>query len=157
MKELIDLFAKLVIGTFTFIGPSFTLFISLFSRQLYKANATYKSRLQNLVILDGNNKELEKLLNQNKKDTNLLNPKRQMQRLFIPLLLAIIGIGFYYFQHSHYWTYKKESVRIITIFLSITLFLYCLFVLWQVFCMIIKAKLEEEEEKEQSKISLKPI
>lgn len=147
MKELIDLYAKLVIGTFTFIGPSFTLLISLFSRQVDKSKVKHNERLRNLAKLDNPNAELQKQIKKNIRITNLLNPKRQVVRLFGSLLASLMGIFFYYFQHSHFWDYRSQQWRIGALLVSALLFLYCLFTLWQLFCIIITAKLEEEEEK----------
>jgi type VI protein secretion system component VasK len=99
--------------------------------------------------LDGESKALLKQLSENRKFINLLKPKRQVIRLFGVLLLALILIGFYYFQHSHFWPYKYEWIRITTILASVALYSYSVLVLWQVFCIIISAKLKEEEENKQ--------
>lgn len=147
MKEVIDLYVKLVIGTFTFLGPSFTLLISLFYRQLDRATNKHKEQLQTLIELDVTNKLLKKQINKNERDINLLNPKRQVKRLFVTLISSILLISFYYFQNSHLWVWKLEWIRVITVVASVMLFSYCLFALWQVFCIIVTAKMDEESEK----------
>ena len=148
MKETIDLYAKLVIGTFSFIGPSFTLLIPLFYKAFAKAVKIHKSKLRNLLLIENegeDNDEISKMIARNRKELNLLNPKRQVRRIFIDLLSTLGFIAFYYFQASHFWDYKYEWMRAISIFASALFFAHCLFVLWQVFCTIISIKKEEED------------
>jgi len=177
MKKFIDLYAKLVIGTFSFIGPSFTLLISLFFPALEKSREKHNSQIKNLQRLikakmaKSDNLALDiKMANvifnskieENKRELNFLSPKRQVRRLFISLLSAILFIGLYYFQHSHLWTYDCEAfmincqaIRIATIALSGISFSYTLMVLWQIFCTIIRIKLEEEQYKASRNVHLK--
>lgn len=154
MKELVDLYAKLIIGTFTFIGPSFTLLISLSYRELERAKARNRERLKELAEL-GEEDQLFVLTKQNRKPRNLLNPKRQARRLFITLLIGILSIAFYYFQHSHFWP-DVQWLRILTLSFSAVAYPYCLIVLWQVFHIIIIAKAEEEKGNEDKESTLKP-
>lgn len=178
MKEFIDLYAKLVIGTFSFIGPSFTLLISLFFPALQKSREKHNSQIKNLKLLiqakmaNSNNLALDikvandiviRKIDENKRELNLLSPKRQVRRLFFSLLSAILFIGLYYFQHSHFWTYDCQAftigcqtIRIATIALSGISFCYTLLVLWQIFCTIIRIKSEEEEIKPSRNVPLKP-
>lgn len=170
MKETVDLYAKLVIGTFSFIGPSFTLLIPLFYAAIEKFREKHESQIKNLqkiiqdsMLKEGNfvqqievgSKFLKAKVKANKKELNLLDPKRQIRRLFRSLFGAILLIIFYYFQKSHFWPYNYQAIRVTSIALSILSFLYCLHVLWQIFCTIIKAKSEEEKAKPSRNISLK--
>ena len=104
-----------------------------------------------MISIEDDNKTIKNLIKKNEREINLLNPKRQVVRLFGGLLASIFLICFYYFQHSHFCTFKYEAIRINTIILSALIFVYCLWVLWQVFCTIIEAKLEEEREKNKPK------
>ena len=146
MKEFIDLYAKLVIGTFSFIGPSFTLFISLFYKASEQAKLKHEERLRVLVTIANHNKQIKALISNNEKEIKLLSPKRQVVRLFGSLLISLSLICFYYFQKSHFWYWKYEILRAGTLLISGAFFLYCLWVLWQVFCIIIEAKSEEQTE-----------
>jgi len=161
LKEVIDLYAKLLIGTFSFIGPSFTLLIPIFfpaiQRSLDKHKAILKN-LNNLNLKEGNegnfeseirkgNRELKKLIKQNEKEIDLLLPGRQVRRLFISLFSAIIFVECYYFEKSSFVLENLYIIRRICIALSVLGFSYCLFVLWQIFCTIIKIKSEEKEDK----------
>jgi hypothetical protein len=147
MKEFVDLYAKLVIGTFSFIGPSFTLFISLFYKASEQAKLKHEERLRVLVTIADHNKQIKTLISNNEREIKLLNPKRQVVRLFGSLLISLFLICFYYFQKSHFWHWKYDGIRGWTLVISGAFFVYCLWVLWQVFCTIIQAKSEEEIEK----------
>ena len=150
LKELVDLFAKLVIAVFSFIGPSFTLFIALFSGQLQKADEEFNSRLSNLNLAAGA-RQIDKIkleIDKIEKERKRQNPMVHIKRIFGALLLSICCIAFFYFQHSHYWSYKDWWwLRWGTIFASILLFLYSLYAFWALFIIIIDAKKEEEAEK----------
>ena len=171
MKELIDLYSKLLIGTFTFIGPSFTLFIPIFYKALDKSIQKHQAKLKNLeaisreAITDGNieelqkrikegNKQLKQLSNQAKRELDLLRPKRQMRRLFIGLFVSITTLAFYHFQHSHFWKFESQLLRFVCLFVSGLSFVYCLRVLWQVFCTIINIRTEEEKLNNSTKMKV---
>lgn len=161
MKEVIDLYTKILIGTFSFIGPFFTLLITLFYAALEKSKERHDAKLKNIneTISRGdsnqkqNSKKLLALLNENQKEINLLTPKRQIRRWAISLVVSIIFIGFYNFQHSHFWNEKiiicPIFYKIFALTLSMMGFCYCVWVLWQVFCTIIKSKEEEEKSKKE--------
>lgn len=151
MKELIDLYSKLVIGTFSFIGPSFTLFISLFYRASEKSTQKHLVQLRILVSIEDDNKKIKALISNNEREIRLLDPKRQVIRLFGSLLVSLFLICFYYFQKSHFWHWNHNGLHGLTLGISGMFFLYCLLVLWQVFCIIIKSKSAEEFEKNRIK------
>lgn len=97
MKELIDLYSKLVIGTFSFIGPFFTLFISLFYKASEKSKQKHREQLRILITIADHNKSIKKLIGVNEKEIRLLNPKRQVKRLFGSLLVSIFFYMFLLF------------------------------------------------------------
>lgn len=156
MKELVDLYAKLLIGTFSFIGPSFTLFISFFYDQLERSLEEYNIQLATFSSVT-KTEEIRQTINGIEKAKKSHNPHIQVKKVFGSLLFAILFIGFYYFQHTHYWNYSREWIRITTICVSIALFLYCLTTLWQVFCIIIEAKKSEGQEKKRKETKLKKL
>jgi hypothetical protein len=171
MKETIDLYAKIVIATFSFIGPSFTLLIPLFYDAIQKSRSKHEAVLRNLQLITTQNlanstnfadeisqgsKALKKLVERNKRELNLLNPKRQVRRLFSSLFISVLGVGFYYFQHSHFWLDYYWDLKIISIAVSGLSFVYCINVLWQLFCTIIRIKTEDETVKSR-KVSLQQV
>jgi len=142
--------------------PSFTLLIPLFYDAFDQSKRRHQKALENLKIAISENiksssnlavqmkkseKELKKRLRQNERELNLLMPRRQVRRLFLSLFIALVFIGFYYFQKSHFWIYNYQSIRIISILVSMVSFGYSLLVLWQVFCTIIRIKSEEQKKK----------
>lgn len=160
MSQVLDLYVKLLIGTFSFIGPSFTLLISIFYGQLNKSLGKRKAQLANLEKLskfvepfeDVSSKDVEnfyqKHLNSNKREINLLNPKRQIRRIFISLAAAIILVGLYYFQIAKECPFVYNlTIGRMSILVSLLSFGYTLFTLWQVFCIVIKSKADEEKRK----------
>ena len=160
MKEVIDLYAKLLIGTFSFIGPSFTLLISLFYNAFQQSQNRHQQKIKNLQLattqnLSGGgsafqeqirqtNNEISKLIKQNQKEIQLLNPKRQVRRIFTSLFTSIALVGFYYYEDSQLLTLNHQKIRIFSLCLSNVCFVYCIRVLWQIFCTIITIKTEEK-------------
>lgn len=161
-----------------FHWPFFYTIDSIFYTAIEKSREKHQLQLQNLEkIIQAKMaeskdfaKEIEQgqLLHrqkiaQNKRELNLLNPKRQVSRLFRNLFSAILFILFYYFQHSHFWTFDCQSfifncqqIKMASVTLSVICFLYCLRVLWQIFCTIIQIKSEEEKAKPSRNVPLKP-
>jgi uncharacterized membrane protein len=144
MKELVDLYAKLLIGTFTFIGPSFTLLISLFQDHFERVKKEHESRRETWIKTGSKDEIILKQIKRHKLELNRLDPKRQVKMVYGTLLFAIILTGFYYFQHTHFWGFNYAWVRITTICLSIALFIICLTILSIVFGTIIDAKRAEK-------------
>lgn len=167
MKEVVDLYAKLLIGTFSFIGPSFSLLIPIFYQAILRSTEKHRQVIENLKIISQesesqvdaltghkrNTKKLQKLIDQNNREVRLLNPRRQVRRLFFSLFLAIVFVLFYYFQNSSFWALKYQEIRIITLGVSVLSFCCCVRVLWQIFCIIIGIK---QEETRQPSLKLKP-
>ncbi|MBL7756735.1 MAG: hypothetical protein JNL59_05060 [Chitinophagaceae bacterium] len=159
MNEVVDLYSKRLIGTFSFIGPSFSLLIPIFypafvhSRQRHTVMYNNLSRvydapggLDMFADAEKNNKKLKRMISGNQKDIHLLNPKRQIKRLFMWLLSAIALVMFYHFQKSVFWPHQYQLIWITTLMLSMLNFALSLFVLWQIFCIVIRIKQEEKSK-----------
>jgi magnesium-transporting ATPase (P-type) len=157
MKELIDLFAKLLIGTFTFIGPSFTLFISIFYRHSERMRQTHIEAKNTLLRLEEHNGALIREIRKYEKSQRLLNPKLQVIRIYFALLVSIALVGFYYFQQSPFWKYPYAWMIIVTLVVSILLFIYCLVSLYQIFSTVIDARYAEEEEKKRKNVQIEAL
>ncbi|MEC4049574.1 hypothetical protein OX284_009055 [Flavobacterium sp. SUN046] len=158
MKEIIEIYSKIVVATFGFIGPSFTLLISIFIDAIEKARIKKEQQLETLQSLydslykSRNNTDIEKgmkkILKENAKqktniikETNLLNPKRQIKRVFIPLIMSLFFISLYYYARTSRCIIENiDALKIIAIILSLCFFAYCLFALWQILNMVIDAK-----------------
>lgn len=154
MKEIIDLYSKILIGAFSFIGPSFTLLIPIYYQGMLRSNERHIETVGNLymVFLDmknaqvpGNQQPLKideyrNLLRKYKKEMQLLNPRRQIRRLFAGLFLAITFVSFYHFFHWYFWTVNSLVLQGSMLCLSAVSFGYCLVVLWQIFCTLVNIK-----------------
>jgi hypothetical protein len=157
MKDIIDIYTKIVVATFGFIGPSFTLLISIFIEAIEMARIKHEQQLKTINSLTRGNindpdKDIEKEMKSSlvelkkqkvkiQRDLNLLNPKRQIRRVFIPLILSLVFIGLYYFQHTTYCPIENTfCAKLVWLLASGLLFLYCLFVLYQILYMVIESK-----------------
>ena len=172
MKEAVDLYAKIVIAMFGFIGPFFTLLIALFVPAIERSKIRHRARLATLQeiiaknIIDGKGfelyvsegkRELDRLQSANKREITLLNPKLQVGRLALGLFFSIAGIALYYFEHSQFWQSEDPLWKVIALLASGIGFVYCVVVLWQLFCTIIRLKTEDEIAKQEgSKPQLMP-
>ena len=158
MKEVVDLYAKLVIATFSFMGPSFTLLIPLFYKAIQFSKRKHESRLKFLTEIiklnaDGGDvkritsasDELKQLDKKNKKELKEFNPKLQAKKIFIGLIISIIMIEGYYFQGSHFIKVRSAWIDVCLLIISLLSFTYSITILWQVFCTIIQAKMDEQE------------
>ncbi|KRB55908.1 hypothetical protein [Flavobacterium sp. Root186] len=159
MKEIIEIYSKIVVATFGFIGPSFTLLISIFIDAIEKARIKNDQQLETIKSLyddayvknkDNIEEEMTKIIKENKKhkkqiikESNLLNPKRQIKRVFIPLILSLFFISLYYFARTNYCLLDLPFIivlKCVAIIISGICFSYCLFALWQILNMVIEAK-----------------
>ena len=157
MKEIIDIYSKMLVATFGFIGPSFTLLISIFVEAIESARVSHEQQLKTINSLTRENinnsdkdiekemrsslKELTKKKKKIQSELNLLDPKRQIKRVFIPLIFSLLLLGGYYFQQtSHCPIENTHYSRVAWLIFSGLLFLYCLFVLSQIIFTVIDAK-----------------
>lgn len=157
MKEIIDIYTKIVVATFGFIGPSFTLLISIFIEAIEMARIKHEQQLKTINSLTRENinnpdkdiekemksslKELKKEKTKTQRELNLLSPKRQIKRVFIPLVLSLIFISLFYFEQTPYCPIENKFYSKLTwLIASGFLFAYCLYVLWQILYMVIDAK-----------------
>lgn len=156
MKDVIEVYIKIVIATFGFIAPSFTLLISIFIEGIEKKRIKHEEELKQLeALIQGkiqaagnletamkdNLKQLQNKKKESTKELNLLNPRRQVKRLFIPLLCALFFIGLYHIERSKYFPECNTFViKLFTLIPSGIFFSYAFYVLWQLFCLIIETK-----------------
>jgi hypothetical protein len=168
VTEFVELYAKILIGTFSFIGPSFTLLLSIFYAALLRSKQEHIEKLKNLSsiadspddrnLVDEMRRKgmlLQDLLKQNDKELRLLNPRRQVKRLFSGLLMAIVFVFIYYWQAADSWWVKKQWLIWTTLMASLLFYSYCIAVLWQIFCTIVRAKQAGVGPKQNDEINSK--
>lgn len=155
MKEIVELYTRLVIATFGFIGPSFSLLMLLFYSAI--ENAQSRSKVQTRMVqylIDDNYddkkmSELGTLLKRLKKEVRQLRPEYQILRLMTGLFTAIFFIGLYYFLRAEIFLTDGRCLKEGALFFSCIGFLFSLKVLWELFCIIIKAKEEGQKIKRE--------
>lgn len=160
MESAIDIYGKLLIAVFSFIAPSMTLLMGLFGTGIMmyrKKNEDFLRQSEDLLTnagsLPGTSNEnkisfirdriknLDLIKKEMERDNNLLSPKRQVKRVFMPLLLStVLLIVYYYINEEHLKV--RASIRIdhLSLFLSFCLLFYEIVVLWQIFCKNIEVK-----------------
>ncbi|PKP22756.1 MAG: hypothetical protein CVU05_02540 [Bacteroidetes bacterium HGW-Bacteroidetes-21] len=156
MKEIISIYSKLLISILSFIAPAITLLLNVFIDGVEKFKARNEEEIKQIEKITKMNvqndsedfektikdslKSLTKNKSRAKKQLKLLNPKRQILRLFIPLILALILVICYIYIKEYVKSINFPFVRISCLILSGVFFTYGLFVLYQLFCIIIETK-----------------
>lgn len=156
MKDIISIYSKLLISILSFIAPAMTLLINVFLEGVEKIKARNEEKIKQIeeiikinvqnctgdfekTIKDSLN-SLKKQKSTAEKQLRLLNPKRQVFRLFIPLIFALLLVLCYIFIKEYVKSINYPSVRIICLMLSGICFVYGLYVLYQLFCIVIETK-----------------
>jgi VIT1/CCC1 family predicted Fe2+/Mn2+ transporter len=141
MEKVIDLYCKILIGTFSFIGQSFTILIGLFQPAIQRSRERLSAQTDNMSRLLLDKKSLSEMLNtnmqlialqsRNNKSLRLLSPQRQIIRLAFYLGGVLFFVAFYHFLHSACWRFDNIQWKIGAMVLSLILFILSLLVLWQ--------------------------
>ena len=178
MHDFVEIYIKLVIAIISFIAPLIVALLSVFSQGVGLMRKKGEVKLGNVRMLlhietKGENmdpkkvkkaaKALSKTESEIEDTRNLLNPKRQIFRVFGPLLGSIILIMIgklyescmnSYYMNSEYGYQNNRTAYIVCIILSSLLAGWSMYVLRQVAWKVIETKDEinrREEEKELEK------
>jgi hypothetical protein len=167
LKEAIDIYGKFLIAIFSFVAPAMTLLIGLFGGNISKYRAINEEmsvQLEDFIMnvrpgdMPGDDnkdkiKSFKKNLKENEdqqkaasKDSRLLSAKRQVRRIFIPLLISVICLMIYHLINPNDILFPILTTGNLFLTISILLLSYALFAVWQVFCMIIQVKEKMEKE-----------
>ena len=162
IKDAVEIYTKIVVAFYGFVAPSFTILISIFLEGIEKRKAEHNEKVKeigelikikisqtdaNLIkVVEDGNKQLKKLSVQSKKQLNLLNPKRQILRIFIPLTVAALLDAAYQIELNTA-DLNIQWLKAISLGLSIMAFCYALYVIWQIFCIIIEVRIRLIEDK----------
>jgi hypothetical protein len=171
MKDIIAIYSKLLISILSFIAPAITLLLNVFLGGVEKMKARNKEeilQIEGIIKMNVQNcngdiehtiKESLKLLKKQKSNAErqlrFLDPKRQIIRLFIPLISALVLLVVYILIKDYIKILNFTWVRIGCLLLSGLLCTYGLYVLYQLFCIIIETKRILSEDKMQD--VLKPL
>lgn len=160
LESAVDIYGKLLIAVFSFLAPSMTLLMGIFGAEITmyrKKNEDFLKQSEDLLTnassLPGTSNEnkisfirdriknLDLIKKEMERDHNLLSPKRQVKRVFMPLLLStVLLIVYYYINEEHLKVLVFIRIDHLSLFLSFCLLLYAIVVLWQIFCKIIEVK-----------------
>ena len=159
MKEIVDLYSRIVIGVFGFVAPAITLLIGVFANGIDSHRKKKVDKVKHLddMMQDSHNKiqghpknndlTLLQLLRKHgkqkntlKREINLLSPKRQVIRVFGSLILSLTLIAVYDVLVIYNFNNGIFTLKGVVLATSLSLFTYSLFCLWQIFCIIIDLK-----------------
>lgn len=159
MKEIVDLYSRIVIGVFGFVAPAITLLIGVFADgiDLHRKKKVDKVKHLDDMMQDSHNKIKEHSKNKDtnllqilrrhgkqkdtlKREINLLSPKRQVIRVFGSLILSLTMIAVYEVLVIYNFNSSFFTLKALVLASSLSLFTYSLFCLWQIFCIIIDLK-----------------
>lgn len=173
MKEVIEIYIKIIIATFSFIAPSMMFFLGIFAKgsaRQRKRNTeiieSVKKQILNPSISDEGNdddkisdkekniKNLKKLQKKAERDNNLLKPKRQVLRIFLPLILSAIFVSCYYICKCSHFPRQGEVIyfKLVSLILSVLAFSYALFSIGQVYFVMESLKQMEFDDEELAKM-----
>ena len=159
LRDIIDLYSRIVIGILGFVAPAITLLIGVFADgiDLHRKRKVDKVKHLNDMMEDshnkikGHSKEKVSHLIQSlrvhgkqkstlQREINLLSPKRQVIRVFGSLILCLTMIAVYDILGILGFPSSFISLRALALAISLILFSYSLICLWQIFCIIIDIK-----------------
>jgi len=159
LKDLVDLYSRIVIGVLGFVAPAITLLIGVFADgiDLHRKRKVDKVKHLNDMMQDSHNKIIGKpkgsvlhllqtlRLHGKQKSTlqreiNLLSPKRQVIRVFGSLILCLSLIAVYDILKIYKFPNGILSLKSLALGISLSVFTYSLFCLWQIFSIIIDIK-----------------
>ncbi len=159
MKDIIDLYSRVIIGILGFVAPAITLLIGVFADGIDIHRKKKVDKVRHLTdLMQDSHKKIKGQTKANaihlrqsirrhdeqkstlQKEINLLSPKRQVIRVFGSLIMSLLFIVGYdvlviYNFPSGFLTLKSAALVA-----SVLLFTYSLFCLWQIFCIIIDLK-----------------
>ena len=159
MRDIIDLYSRIVIGILGFVAPAITLLIGVFADgiDLHRKKKVDKVRHLDDMMQNGHNKikgqtkdkssHLIQTIRKHGKqkstlqrEINLLSPKRQVIRVFGSLILSLVLVALYDILVVYNFPCGFFTLKAFALATSLSLFIYSLFCLWQIFCIIIDLK-----------------
>jgi hypothetical protein len=159
LKEIIDLYSRVIIGILGFVAPAITLLIGVFADGIDFHRKKKVDKVRHLMDLmqdshdkiKGQPKEKANHLRQSikrhdeqkstlQKEINLLSPKRQVIRVFGSLILSLLFIVVYDILVIYHFPNGFLTIKSGVLLISLLSFTYSLYCLWQIFCIIIDLK-----------------
>ena len=160
MKDIIDLYSRIVIAILGFVAPAITLLIGVFADGIDRHRKKKVAKVKHLdSLMEESHKKIkgqstekashlvEAIKNHDKqktkvqRDIKLLSPKWQVFRVFGSLLLSIGLILVYDFLKLPFFNqYNLHNLKLALLVISFFSFIHSLVALWQIFSLIIDLK-----------------
>ena len=176
LKEVVDIYTKLVIAVFGFIAPTITILLPILEKRIKGVSALLQIQEDTLVSIqkDLNSKYIEKFagiedqklkevlvkqlekyndkslkvfngqIKETKKKLKYLNLKHQIKTIIGLLFLALAFICLYHLSRANLYHLfgnnkgMQRSCCFIFPTCSSTVFYWCLFTLWRIFCVMLQ-------------------
>ena len=162
IEKFIDIYSKLIIGVISFIAPIASYLLSTYISDrpkilaklteqrktidsildLYIIETKSQGLSSSSIIFQANEKltQLEKEIALKLKLVNFLNPKKRIFSLFISLFLSILFLILDLFIRGNFLNLYSHKVSICLLVISVLLFAFSLYQLWQISWRLIDAK-----------------
>ncbi len=159
MHDLIDAYVKLITSIITLLAPVLIFYINHVSLAREKKKASYETKIKDLqssVQLDNSNSQtftsqvselhtrIAELRLEDKRNSNLLNPMRQLKRIYSTLLASFLFIIADMGVRGNILETYNHSVSILLILLSLICFLITCYRIYSIVQIAIKSKEEIE-------------
>lgn len=118
LKEAIDIYIKLLVALISFIAPLIIHLLSVFSDGIAVVRRKYEEEQNQITklikedinqeganvgeVVDKNNNLLKQKREENTRKLNLLEPKRQIKRIFPALFFSLFIMAIYTLVYEHY-------------------------------------------------------
>ena len=156
MTGFIDIYAKLIIAVVSFIAPLMVYLLSVYSdgivivrenaaeelktiKKILAAQIAESEQFNSQQIKDSTD-ALKKAEKQSRRRTNLLNPKRQIYRVFITLFTALLFVMFYMLSKDPFICPYNHYISVLLISVSFLCFMYGMYILRQIAWTSIETK-----------------
>jgi len=170
MEQAIQLFGYLILTFLGFVVPIVGISLSVYQGGISKLIEQYKnerkqtgeklqSQLKKIDTTDDKNitelkktlVELEGIKKTAEDKIKNLDPKRQILKLFIPLIISFLGVGI------SFLIPKYDLFYYLALLISAVSFLYALYVLWNLLTLIAEIKKTIDDDRERSDANLEQL
>ena len=154
---MIDIYVRLVLATLTFVAPLMSLFISFFSKNINEWQKKSEEKRKNieeehLAQLQGGQsvtdtvqksaQDMAQLDTATRRERDLVNPKLQLSRMFLVLLVSLCCATLSYLT-TNVILYSKFNLAHALLILSFGVYIYGLFIIREVLWNLIELSSQE--------------
>lgn len=143
MKEVIEIYTKLIVAIISFIAPLIIHLLSMFSEAVFNIKRLADNELKQLNELTqkqiqnpGNGNSMQDIIQKSnsqykerehklKQRLDVLDPKKQIKKIFPTLFFSLVFIGLYYLANSQIW-HKEYNDQICWLLILLSVIFACL-------------------------------